>query len=49
MVLDCLVRVARRGSFAPPTGDGSIVVPLKFRSDRAEGAEPTASRSSRRN
>jgi hypothetical protein len=47
-VLDCLVRVARRGSFAPPTGDGSIVVPLKFRSDRVEGAQPTASRSSRR-
>jgi hypothetical protein len=35
MVLDCLVRVARRGSFAPPTGDGNVIVPLKFRSDRA--------------
>ena len=35
MVLDCLVKVARRGSFARPTGDGNVVVPLVFRSDRA--------------
>jgi hypothetical protein len=50
MVVDCLVRVARRASFAPPNGDGSITVPLKFRSDRAPreaGAQPTASASSR--
>ena len=50
MVLDCLVRVAGRGSFAPPTGDGNVIVPLKFRSDRAldAGAHPAASRSSAR-
>jgi hypothetical protein len=48
MVLDCLVRVARRASFGPSSG-GSIVVPLKFRSDRAlePGARPTASRANR--
>jgi hypothetical protein len=51
MVLDCLVRVARRASFAPPTGEAAVVVPLTFRSDRAVEAGPqrTASRSSRRN
>jgi hypothetical protein len=32
MVVDCLVRVARRGSFAG--GAGSVVVPISFRSDR---------------
>jgi len=50
MVLDCLARVARRGTFAPPTGDGTVFVPLKFRSDRAleAGAQPAASTASRR-
>jgi hypothetical protein len=50
MVLDCLVRVARRGSFAPPIGDGNVIVPLRFRSDRAieAGAQPASSRSSAR-
>jgi hypothetical protein len=51
MVVDCLVRVARRASFAPAGGNASVVVPLTFRSDRAteSGAQRTASRSSRRN
>src|SRR5713101_8887858 len=40
MVVDCLVRVARRGSFAPPTGDGNIVVPIKLSSDRRLEAAP---------
>ncbi len=39
MVVDCLVRVARRGSFAPRTSaDGNIVVPMKFGSDRESEA-----------
>jgi hypothetical protein len=43
MVLDCLARVARRGVFAPPAGDPTVVVPLTFRSDRAlEAAQPAA-------
>jgi hypothetical protein len=37
MVVDCLVRVARRGSFAP-SGGASIVVPISFRSDREREA-----------
>jgi hypothetical protein len=51
MVLECLARVARRGTFAPPTGDGNVIVPLSFRSDRAveAGARPAAARSTARN
>jgi hypothetical protein len=50
MVIECLSRVARRGTFAPPTGDGTVVVPLKFRSDRAlEAAQPAALTSGKRN
>jgi hypothetical protein len=50
MVIDCLVRVARRGTFARPTGDGTVTVPLKFRSDRAlEAAQPAALTSGKHN
>ena len=35
MVVECLVRVARRASFSPPMGgEGHIEVPIKFGSDR---------------
>jgi hypothetical protein len=49
MVVECLVRVARRGSFAPPTGDGNIVVPIKFTSDRQAGAPKEATAAGKRN
>jgi hypothetical protein len=50
MVIDCLARVARRGTFARPTGDGTVTIPLKFRSDRAlEAAQPAALTSGKRN
>ncbi|SRR6266498_2559174 len=50
MVVDCLVRVARRGSFAPRTSsDGNIVVPMKFGSDRDHEAAAAAELPSRGN
>jgi hypothetical protein len=49
MVVECLVRVARRGSFAPPIGDGNIVVPIKFTSDRQAGAPNEATAAGKRN
>jgi TonB family protein len=35
MVLDCLVAVVRRESFAPPAGgSGTVTIPLNFGSDQ---------------
>jgi hypothetical protein len=49
MVVDCLVRIARRGEFAPPTGDGNIIVPIKLTSDRPLDAAPDLAHASKRN
>jgi hypothetical protein len=50
MVVDCLVRVARRGSFAPRTSsDGNIVVPMKFGTDREHESASTAEAPSKGN
>src|SRR5260221_5707898 len=49
MVVDCLVRVARRGSFARPAGDGNIVVPINLTSDRLLEASPNLAPTSKRN
>src|SRR5689334_17752540 len=45
MVVECLVKVARRASFAPPMGgEGSIEVPIRFASDRQIEAANTPRR-----
>jgi hypothetical protein len=36
MVLECLVRTARRASFPPSGSVASVVIPLTFRSDRSK-------------
>jgi hypothetical protein len=50
MVIDCLVKVARRGSFMPRTStDGSIIVPIKLGSDRESDGAVAADPPSRAN